>query len=92
MQKFVETRDWKTAFFHVIPQRKRGEAGAADDEVEASLGDDATLEGATNGDHPDGDLDKSCDEEVDDDDSRSGDEEDDVAKKRHCVRSENGKS
>ncbi|CAM8988261.1 unnamed protein product [Rhodiola kirilowii] len=24
--KFIETRDWKTAFFHVIPQRKRYEA------------------------------------------------------------------
>ncbi|CAM0944448.1 unnamed protein product [Alopecurus aequalis] len=92
MQKFVETRDWKTAFFHVIPQRKRGEAGAADDEVEASMGDAATLEKTTNGDHPEGDLDKCNDEEVDDDDNGSGDEEDDVAKKRHCVRSENGKS
>lgn len=24
--KFVETRDWKTSFFKVIPQRKRCEA------------------------------------------------------------------
>ena len=23
--KFVETKDWKTSFFQVIPQRKRGE-------------------------------------------------------------------
>uniref|UniRef100_A0A804NKZ9 Methyltransferase n=1 Tax=Zea mays TaxID=4577 RepID=A0A804NKZ9_MAIZE len=30
MLKFVETRDWKTAFFHVIPQRKRGEAETGD--------------------------------------------------------------
>jgi tRNA (guanine9-N1)-methyltransferase len=92
MQKFVETKDWKTAFFHVIPQRKRGEAGAAvdDDEVEASMGDDAAIEGTTNGDQPEGDLDKDSDEEVDDD--GGGDEEDNVAKKRHCVRSEDGKS
>ncbi|KAJ4982068.1 hypothetical protein NE237_032905 [Protea cynaroides] len=26
--KFLETRDWKTSFFHVIPQRKRHEAEA----------------------------------------------------------------
>jgi hypothetical protein len=93
MQKFVETKDWKTAFFHVIPQRKRGEAGAADDDgaVEASMGDDASTEGTTNGDHPEGDLDKDSDEEVDADDG-GGDEEDNVAKKRHCVRSEDGKS
>jgi tRNA (guanine9-N1)-methyltransferase len=93
MQKFVETKDWKTAFFHVIPQRKRGEAGAADDDgaVEASMGDDAATEGTTNGDHPEGDLDKDSDEEVDADDG-GGDEEDNVAKKRHCVRSEDGKS
>lgn len=30
--KFVETRDWKTSFFQVIPQRKRCEADAAEEE------------------------------------------------------------
>lgn len=26
--KFLETRDWKTSFFSVIPQRKRCQAGS----------------------------------------------------------------
>lgn len=26
--KFLETKDWKASFFHVIPQRKRCEAEA----------------------------------------------------------------
>lgn len=36
--KFLETKDWKESFFHVIPQRKRCEAdsvksqGAAEEE------------------------------------------------------------
>ncbi|KAI4981651.1 hypothetical protein ZWY2020_022143 [Hordeum vulgare] len=72
------TQDWK-AFFHVIPPRKRGEAGAAND-------DDAP-EGAANED-----LDECLEEEANDDDGGDGDEEADVANKRHCIRSENGKS
>lgn len=34
--KFIETRDWKTSFFEVIPQRKRSQAdleGNADNTV-----------------------------------------------------------
>ncbi|PNX84618.1 tRNA (guanine(9)-N1)-methyltransferase-like protein [Trifolium pratense] len=37
MLKFLETRDWKTSFFAVIPQRKRTQAdseGNADNTVE----------------------------------------------------------
>ncbi|KAI3831642.1 hypothetical protein MKX03_031879 [Papaver bracteatum] len=30
--KFLETKDWKTSFFDVIPQRKRGEAEAREDQ------------------------------------------------------------
>ncbi|KAI3987080.1 hypothetical protein MKX01_036870 [Papaver californicum] len=30
--KFVETKDWKTSFFEVIPQRKRGEAETKEDQ------------------------------------------------------------
>ncbi|KAI3923462.1 hypothetical protein MKW92_028777 [Papaver armeniacum] len=30
--KFVETKDWKTSFFDVIPQRKRGEAETREDQ------------------------------------------------------------
>ncbi|KQK01521.1 tRNA (guanine(9)-N1)-methyltransferase [Brachypodium distachyon] len=95
MQKFVETKDWKTAFFHVIPQRKRGEAGAADDKVEASMDDSAAAEGAANGDHSEEDIDKGFHEEIDNDDG--GDKEleegeSDVAIKRQCVRNENGEA
>ncbi|XP_062222138.1 tRNA (guanine(9)-N1)-methyltransferase [Phragmites australis] len=95
MLKFVETRDWKTAFFHVIPQRKRGEAEAGDDGVKVCLGDDddGAAEGAANGDLSEedlnkGDLNKGFDEEVSDDE----DEELDVSKKRQCVRPENGEA
>lgn len=28
--KFLENQDWKTSFFQVIPQRKRGEADSED--------------------------------------------------------------
>ena len=37
--KFIETKDWKDAFFQVIPQRKRGELEAQTYEGE----DDETL-------------------------------------------------
>ncbi|KAL5972454.1 hypothetical protein ACLOJK_041709 [Asimina triloba] len=32
--KFIETRDWKTSFFQVIPQRKRGEVEEAGEDDE----------------------------------------------------------
>lgn len=90
MLKFVETRDWKTAFFHVIPQRKRGEA--EEEASKVSLDDDDAAEGAVNGDHFEEDLSKGFDEDADDDDGEEEleDEEIDVAKKRQCVRSGNG--
>lgn len=45
--KFLETRDWKTSFFAVIPQRKRCQSdseGNAEDtlEEEHELNDDLT--------------------------------------------------
>jgi tRNA (guanine9-N1)-methyltransferase len=49
----VETRDWKATFFHLIPQRKRGEAG----KVRLDDDDDAAKD-ATNGDHFEEDMDK----------------------------------
>jgi tRNA (guanine9-N1)-methyltransferase len=95
MLKFVETRDWKTAFFHVIPQRKRGEAETGDDGDKGSLDDnDAAQEGAADGDHSEEDLNKGFDEEeVDDDgDEELEEEETDVSNKRQCVRLENGEA
>ena len=91
MLKFVETRDWKTSFFHVIPQRKRGEAGAGDGEAKVRLDDnDDAAEGARNGNLSEEDLEKVLDEEVDDDDGveELEDEETDVSNKRQCVRHE----
>ncbi|MED6131711.1 hypothetical protein PIB30_012148 [Stylosanthes scabra] len=39
--KFLETRDWKTSFFAVIPQRKRCQTDAEENaEAEDTLGDD----------------------------------------------------
>jgi len=91
MLKFVETRDWKTAFFHVIPQRKRGEAETGDDGDNGSLDDnDGAPEGAADGDLSEEDLNKGFDEEVDDDgDEELEEEETDVSNKRQCVRCEN---
>uniref|UniRef100_A0A0E0K4P4 tRNA (guanine(9)-N(1))-methyltransferase n=1 Tax=Oryza punctata TaxID=4537 RepID=A0A0E0K4P4_ORYPU len=89
MLKFVETRDWKTSFFHVIPQRKRGEAEAGNDGVDVSMNDDDAAEGAEN----QADLAKVFDEEVDDDnvvDEELQEEDTDVAKKKQCIRHENG--
>lgn len=92
MLKFVETKDWKTAFFHVIPQRKRGEAEAGD-EAKASLDDDDdAAEGAADGDLSGEDLCKGFDEVDEDGDEELEDEETDVAKKRQCVRRENGEA
>ncbi|KAJ1280798.1 hypothetical protein BS78_04G260500 [Paspalum vaginatum] len=88
MLKFVETKDWKTAFFHVIPQRKRGEAETGD-EAKVSLDDDDAAEGAANGNVSEEDLDKGFDEVDDDGDEELEDEETIVAKKRQCVRREN---
>lgn len=92
MLKFVETRDWKTAFFHVIPQRKRGEAEAGDDGVEERMDDDDAATGAAIGDHSLEDLDKGFDDEVDDGSEELEEEETDVAKKRQCVRGEDGEA
>ncbi|KAL6635049.1 hypothetical protein ACP70R_027720 [Stipagrostis hirtigluma subsp. patula] len=96
MLKFVETRDWKTAFFHVIPQRKRGEAEAGEDGAKVSLDDDdGATEEATNGDLSDEDMNKGFEEELDadgDEDEELEEEEMDVAKKRQCVRRENEES
>ncbi|KAK3158965.1 hypothetical protein QOZ80_2AG0143980 [Eleusine coracana subsp. coracana] len=69
--KFVETRDWKTAFFDVIPQRKRAE--------EAANGDHSK-EDINMGFDEDADDDNDADEE-----EELEDEEIDVAK-RQCVR------
>ncbi|GJN22088.1 hypothetical protein PR202_gb09621 [Eleusine coracana subsp. coracana] len=99
--KFVETRDWKTAFFDVIPQRKRGEAEAEvgkvsldDDAAEAGKAslddDDDAAEEAANGDNSKEDINMGFDEDADDDDDADEEEleveEIDVAKKRQCVR------
>ncbi|RLN09835.1 tRNA (guanine(9)-N1)-methyltransferase [Panicum miliaceum] len=88
MLKFVETRDWKTAFFHVIPQRKRGEAEAGDDEAKVSLEDnDDAAEGAGDGNLSEEYLEKLSHDEVDDDgDEELEDEETDMSNKRQCVR------
>lgn len=94
MLKFVETRDWKTAFFHVIPQRKRGEAETRDDVEKGGLDDnDGAAEGAADGDHSEEDLNKGFGEEEDDDgDEELEEEEADVSNKRQCVRVENGEA
>ncbi|PAN07982.1 hypothetical protein PAHAL_1G378000 [Panicum hallii] len=90
MLKFVETRDWKTAFFHVIPQRKRGEAEAGDDEAKVSLDNNGdAAEGTPNGDLSEEDLKKFFDGELDDGgDKELEDEETDMSNKRQCVRRE----
>ncbi|KAL5207708.1 hypothetical protein ABZP36_032143 [Zizania latifolia] len=90
MLKFVETGDWKASFFQVIPQRKR-EAEAGDDGVDASMNDDDATEGVAN----EGDLAKGFDEQVDDDDyvdEELEEEDTDVAKKKQCIRHENGEA
>ncbi|XP_066319409.1 uncharacterized protein [Miscanthus floridulus] len=93
MLKFVETGDWKTAFFHVIPQRKRGEAETGDDGDKGSLNDnDGAAEGDAYGDHSEEDLNKGFDEVDDDVDEELEEEETDVSNKRQCVRLENGEA
>lgn len=37
--KYLETRDWKSAFFQVIPQRKRGEAEGDEEDGEDEDGE-----------------------------------------------------
>uniref|UniRef100_A0A0A9G621 tRNA (guanine(9)-N(1))-methyltransferase n=1 Tax=Arundo donax TaxID=35708 RepID=A0A0A9G621_ARUDO len=96
MLKFVETRDWKTAFFHVIPQRKRGDAETEGDGAKVSLDDhdDGAAEGAVNGDLSEEDLNKGSDQDADDeaDGDEEVDDKIDVANKRQCVRHENGEA
>ncbi|CAN6280134.1 unnamed protein product [Urochloa humidicola] len=95
MLKFVETRDWKTAFFHVIPQRKRGEADAGGDEAKVSLDDeDDAGEGAAHGNLSEEDLKKMIDEVDDDRDEEELEdvEETDVSNKRQCVRREDAEA
>jgi len=88
MLKFVETRDWKTSFFHVIPQRKRGEAEAGDDEAKVSLDDnDDAAEGDRNGNLSEENLEKVL-EEVDDDGVEELEDEETDVYKRQCVRHE----
>ena len=88
MLKFVETRDWKTAFFHVIPQRKRGEAGAGDGEAKVRLDDnDDAAEGDRNGNLSEENLEKVL-EEVDDDGVEELEDEETDVYKRQCVRHE----
>uniref|UniRef100_A0A0A9ER39 SAM-dependent MTase TRM10-type domain-containing protein n=1 Tax=Arundo donax TaxID=35708 RepID=A0A0A9ER39_ARUDO len=95
MLKFVETRDWKTAFFHVIPQRKRGDAETEGDGAKVSLDDDddddGAAGGAANGDLSEEDLTKGFEEDADGDEEVE-DDGIDVAKKRQCVRRENGEA
>lgn len=38
--KFLETRDWKTSFFQVIPQRKRGQADSEGNAEEDTVGEE----------------------------------------------------
>ncbi|KAF0908876.1 hypothetical protein E2562_030180 [Oryza meyeriana var. granulata] len=88
MLKFLETRDLKTLFFHVIPQRKR-EAEAGDVGFDISMNDVDASKGSAN----EGYLAKVFDEEVDYDDivdEKPQEEDTDVAKKKQCIRHENG--
>lgn len=38
--KFLENQDWKTSFFQVIPQRKRGEADSEDRQGDVEGGEE----------------------------------------------------
>jgi tRNA (guanine9-N1)-methyltransferase len=54
--KYLETRDWKTAFFQVIPQRKRCEAGGEDN-------NNNDIEEENNGESDDQDKKRHCTED-----------------------------
>ena len=42
--KFLETQDWKTSFFQVIPQRKRGGADSEDCQGDVEGGEESEEE------------------------------------------------
>lgn len=65
--KFLETKDWRSAFFQVIPQRKRGE-------IESKLEDNEFNESVVNDIQNQKESIVDEDEDDDDDDDGVGDE------------------
>ncbi|KAJ6848071.1 tRNA (guanine(9)-N1)-methyltransferase [Iris pallida] len=66
--KFLETKNWKDAFFQVIPQRKRGgDQSEAEADAETEVAEDAAdVVTADGGELDMGDTDEATDEEVND--------------------------